>query len=314
MWLLVVQKMKIGIVFSRDRALQLDATLRSFSQHAGEDSHIVLFALYRTKSPRHAAQYEELARYYRGSVQFVRETAFRKQVLQILGSPSASAGRPRRSFLLEKLWPPSAPSHLEREKPTDYLLFLVDDCLFVRSIRLADAQEALESSPDALGFSFRLGQNTTRSYVLGRSQMLPSFQPVGDGILKYDWTRADADFGYPLEISSSMYRSETILHLLTRLQFEDPNTLESQLSLQARRLARRMPFLLCPEQSVAFSAPMNRVQEVYSNRSAVNAAYAPEALADRFDQGERINVRAFTGFVPSACHQEVGLTFERRTA
>ena len=67
--------------------------------------------------------------------------------------------------------------------------------------------------------------------------------------------------------------------------------------------------MLCSEQSVAFSAPVNRVQEVFENRSGANPELSTGRLADRFDQGLRIDISAMDGFVSSACHQEVALSF-----
>jgi hypothetical protein len=196
--------------------------------------------------------------------------------------------------------------------PSRFVLFLVDDNLFVRPFRLDAAGQSMALCPEAVGFSLRLGRNTTQCYILDRAQSLPDFQSLPSGVLRYDWTHADGDFGYPLEISSSMYPLETVVRLLERLSFSDPNTLESRMSLQASRLARHLPLLLCYEQSVAFSAPLNRVQNVYANREASAAELSPEVLADMFDRGQRIKIAAFNGFVPSACHQEVGLDFEER--
>jgi hypothetical protein len=100
-----------------------------------------------------------------------------------------------------------------------------------------------------------------------------------------------------------------MIRLIERVKFSDPNTLESQLALQAKRFIRRHPLLLCPEVSVAFSAPLNRVQDVYTNRSGASPEWSSERLADRFDEGYRLDVGALDGFVPAACHQEVELSF-----
>ena len=93
-------------------------------------------------------------------------------------------------------------------------------------------------------------------------------------MLKFRWPAADGDFAYPLELSSSLYRTSTAVNLFKRLRFSDPNTLESQMSLQARRVcpSNAVPALL--GQSVAFSAPLNRVQNVYQNRVGGQEAFS----------------------------------------
>ncbi len=77
-------------------------------------------------------------------------------------------------------------------------------------------------------------------------------------------------------------------------------------------LAANQPALLCYEQSVTFCNPVNKVQTVYANRAGTASEYAADHLAELFDQGYRVQVAAYAGFVPSACHQEVELTYERR--
>jgi hypothetical protein len=287
-----------ALIFSKDRAMQLDG---------------MLTVLYATSDVRFRGQYQELEREYQGRVGFVEETDFRTQVLDIIGS-AAFANRKR----FPRRWLSRRARALERNgvpqvTPRTHVLFLVDDTLFVRPFSLQLAGAALDTNQDALGFSFRLGTNTVSSYAFGRAQTLPACERMPREVMKYRWPAADGDFAYPLEISSSFYRTETTVQLLERLEFSDPNTLESQMSVNARRLRRRFPFLLCWEKSVAFSAPVNRVQAVFDNRSGAEAGLSVNSLADLFDDGRRLDLAALEGFVPSACHQEVRLSFKPRS-
>lgn len=302
----------LALILSKDRALQLEATLNSLLRHATETSGLEWVVLYRASSPRFESQYERLALLFRGRIGMTAETDFRQQVTKILKEgPGPRA-----------LQPPAGPSTLPvsssngrggRSSPVpEYVIFLVDDVLFTRSLSFNTLAESLSSNPDALGFSLRLGRNTKQCYALKRTQSLPDFQQLPHGVLKFNWRRADGDFGYPLEISSSMYRLETISTLIEGLDFNNPNSLESQMAMHAKQFASRFPALLCAETSLAFSNPLNRVQETFANRSGDSPAYSAGALADRFDRGQRINVQALDGFVPAACHQEVQLAFETR--
>jgi hypothetical protein len=300
-----------GMVFSKDRALQLDGCLSSFARHVTDADSVRMVIVYAASSPRFLRQYQDLASEQAMRADFVLEQDFRKQVLGALqaGSPQVPAVGG---------WSPLSRIRRRRstaqDGPSDCILFLVDDVLFVRPFALATAQEALHINPDALGFSLRLGRNTTGSYVLNRTQALPLFQDAGPKIRKFDWTNADGDFGYPLEISSSIYRLSTMSSLVRTLPFSDPNTLESQLSLRTKYFRRSHPSMLCPETSVVFGVPLNRVQEVYENRASDDPEWSIERLADRFDKGYRFDIDALDGFVPAACHQEIGLSFmERKT-
>jgi hypothetical protein len=269
--------------------------------------------LYRASSARFRSQYEQLEGQYLEYVRFVPETSFRHQILEFLTEasgpgPSAKVNSPPTVRNVERPGGNTRPAG----SAGAFVLFLVDDAVFTRSFRLRGLIEALSDNADAVGYSLRLGRNTTQCYALGRPQSLPAFQDIPGGFLKYNWTRADGDFAYPLEISSSIYRLETITDLVRSLDFSDPSTLESQMALQSGAYVHQMPALLCQGHSLAFSTPINRVQQTYRNRSGQAGQYSPEALADRFDLGERIDVDALEGFVSTSCHQEVDIPFEQR--
>jgi hypothetical protein len=300
--------MILGFVFSKDRALQLDACLSSFARQVTGADSVKMVIIYAASSPRFLRQYRELANEHETRSEFLLEQDFREQLLGALQAviPRLSgAGRTPIGRVLRGR--PAAEAG-----PPDGILFLVDDALFVRPFRLTTALEALRVHPDALGFSLRLGRNTTLSYVLDRAQRLPPFQSAGPNMLKFDWTKADGDYGYPLEVSSSIYRLSTMASLIRTLPFSDPNTLESQLSLRAKGFHRSKPSLLCSETSVAFSVPMNRVQEVFENRTGDDPEWSVGRLADKFDKGYRLDTGALDGFVPAACHQEIEPSFIQR--
>ena len=299
-----------GLIFSKDRAMQLDGMLRSFFRWSAETDLASLTVLYAASEGRFRGQYQELEREYAGRVRLVEQSDFRKQVLHLLDArETAKRMRFPGSWISRRVRASEGKDATQSTAPT-HILFVVDDTLFVGPFSLLLSAEALDTNHDALGFSFRLGTNTVNSYVFRRSQSLPSFQQLPHGVRKYRWPRADGDFAYPLELSSSFYRAETIVPLVIGLEFSDPNTLESQLSVNAARLRRRFPALLCWENSVAFSAPVNRVQQVFENRSGSAAELSVGSLAGLFDAGKRLDLGALDGFVPSACHQEVSLSFK----
>ncbi len=295
--------MILALVFSRDRALQLDATLRSFFRQAVDAGEAQIVVLYRASSERLRAQYGQLGRELAGRVLFIPETEFRGQLIGLLQDMSSGRTDVAPTHRSAPRFPWQRPS-----SPVNNVLFVVDDALFVRHFHLGTAVEALQSNTDAVGFSFRLGRNTTNSYVLERSQVLPEFVQLAEGMLKYPWRNGDGDFAYPLELSSSLYRAPDMLRLFRGLEFSNPNTLESQMSIRAGRFARRTPYMLCWERSVAFSAPVNRVQTVFENRVGQREEFSLENMSAAFDRGQRIDVARLDGFVPSACHQEVRLS------
>jgi len=303
------------IVFSRDRAMQLDATLRSFFIHCRDAQHTDLTIIYRASSPSRARQYLQLREQWAtiNNMCFVEQQQFRNDVLSALTRHDHSAlarlsvrclsifRRQRRNFLFRWL----------RQQVPGHVLFLVDDCVFVSEFALLEVVDTLSARPAALGYSLRLGRNTTCCYPLARAQELPAFEQITPQRLSYVWGTADADFAYPLEVSSSVYRRADLLPLLYRLPFQNPNQLEKAMAFSAVNFKLSRPDLLCFDTSVAFCNPLNKVQSEYDNRVEQSGRYSVDALARLFDDGYRIKVDHYSGFVSSACHQEVDLQFER---
>lgn len=306
----------IGIVFSRDRALQLEATLRSFLLHCQDPEHVRLNVLYLATSSMHARQYIELAKEYNRdlSIRFIPQLHFRSDLLKLL-LPVED----------HKFWQHIRPQIIKLsprlgflngfglvDRPLEYVLFLVDDNIFIRDFRLRSLEDSMNTNSDALGFSLRLGRNTTFCYAKNSNQRLPDFVQSQEGVLKFNWTTGELDFGYPLEVSSSIYRWRQTWLLLNRLAFRNPNTLENRMAASKRLYQLTHPDLLCFEHSTTFCNPINKVQTVWDNRSGSHPRYFIEKLADLFNEGFRIQVESYTDFTPNACHQEVDLVLEKR--
>src|SRR5665647_289096 len=304
-----------GVIFSRDRAMQLDAALTSLARHCAEAEAVSIDVLYAASSPAFARQYEVLERSWRGMLRlrFHRERDFRADLLGILGAGNRlSRGRFHHPPYLLGILPRGRRSRRASDGMAPYVLFLVDDSIFCRPFSIASATRALDARPRAIGFSLRLGRNTTYCYSLDSQQHVPQLAAIGHGVFAFDWTIAECDFGYPLEVSSSLYSGPRVARALAGLSFSNPNTLESQFAGTARRSwAHRSPELLCFEQSVAFCNAVNKVQTVNDNRAGEEDEFSPRELAKRFDAGLRIDTRAFAGFTPNACHCDVPFSFTR---
>lgn len=268
----------LALIFSRDRALQLDACLKSFLSHWQDKGSAPVRVLYKTTTPVHSAQYQELVREYQqyAFIQFIPQEDFRKDVLTLLGS-------------------------------FDHVLFMVDDIIFVSSFCLEKCCDLLREHADAVGVSLRLGRNTTYFYPLDKIQVVPEMVSVDEAFFKFNWTQAKYDFGYPLELCSSVYRVQTLYELLSHVPFHTPNTLESCLAERAGQFTSQYPHLLCLPYSAAFSNPVNLVQTDWENRNGRHSNFSSESLANLFKHGARVRVEAYDHFRPDSVHQEVPL-------
>jgi hypothetical protein len=323
----------LTIIFSLDRAMQLDATLRSFFLHCRDASLGSLEVIYLATKPLLEQQYLSLSREY-PDVHFIKQGAFRENVIDIILPSSLPPGKKwlyrlisetanlkLGADLIQRLWRrfllvSNTPFFLGNKpflKDPEFILFLVDDNLFVRDFHLSNVLDSLHKHPDALGFSFRLGKNTNYSYMLKSDQIVPPFEDEGGGTLLYQWPSAQYDFNYPIEISSSVYRVWQIMLLLAAIPFRNPTTLEGEMASRSHWFARKFPYLLCFETSVAFCNPINIVQtSAPRNRASDTYFYSINDLSEKFENGERVDVAAYNGFIPNGCHQEVPLHFKKK--
>lgn len=319
-----------AIIFSMNRAMQLDAVLRSLFFQCDDADSMNIYVLYLTTDAMHARQYKKLIKIY-PNVHFVPEQSFRKNLLSILNPYSKGSIQDKLYSLLFKIGNIGFPSgtllnriwrllientlwvlvklFLPSPQENQFVLFLVDDNIFTNRFSIQNIVSIFTQQRNLLGFSLRLGENTTRCYMNNQPQKVPTFTAVNENILKFSWVQAKQDFGYPLEISSSIFPLKMILPLLVSISFQTPNILEEKMAYHARALRLSHPFLGCYRHSVTFCNPINKVQKEISNRAGANRHYQVEELQNRFEQGERINVRTFDGFVSNACHQEVPLVF-----
>ncbi|NDV26681.1 glycosyltransferase [Desulfovibrio sp. JC010] len=266
----------IAVIFSKDRAMQLEAGLRSLFDHCTDPQQLLVRVVFTTSEQKYADQYEALTTEY-PEVEFMREQDFREDTLK-----GCSGG--------------------------ELILFLVDDNIFVRDFSIAEISEALSTYPESIGYSLRLGRNINWHYPTGTPQEQPQFHSAGQGMVMVDWRSSKGYFGYPLEVSSSIFRTDGILPLLHQLAFRNPNELEAALDSAKGLFVEKRPGLLFPEASAAFCNPLNLVQSEYDNRYA-DDEQTTEELAELFGQGKRIDVAAFYGFQPTGCHQEVQFAY-----
>lgn len=298
----------VGIVFSRDRAMQLDAMLHSLMQHCSDYQQARYFVIYQATSPQHARQYSFLVSQYAQTknIQFIAQRDFQVDFYRcIMPTQKGDPASPIWGRVLAMGW--KSPI-FSRILPEDrFLLFLVDDNIFVSDFSFEAILHTLCQNERAIGFSLRLGLNTTHCYTEDATQEISNYYYPEDRIIEYEWKDAEGDFNYPLEVSSSIYRARDLFALLAELNFDNPNMLESLLAQNIQRFSGLRPNLLCFDRSVTFCNPINKVQTIFDNRAGANAEYSCEALANLFDDGYRIDVDTYSGFVPQACHQEVGL-------
>ncbi len=257
------------IVFSKNRACQLDALLRSMREFF-EFPHRI-HVLYSASTDKFEIGYNWLRRWHRGIDWVGEEGSFREAMIDLMARIDRGPGR--------------------------YLMFLVDDMIFTRTFTAQTLMESLDDDDDILAVSLRMGENITYCYVRDIQTEPPDFS---NGF-HWEWRTASPGYwDYPMSQDAHIFRTSDFSPLLKPLNFDGPNSLEV---VQSRCPFPR-PDLICEQTPSVINIAANRVGEFYKNRSGNITA---EFLDESFHQGKAIDVRSFTGQIYNSCHIEVDL-------
>ncbi|MGO9959100.1 MAG: glycosyltransferase [Solirubrobacteraceae bacterium] len=266
-----------ALIFSKDRACQLDLLLRSmkyfFAEWASSDVQI----LYTFSSPDFGCGYA-LVQAEHPEFSYVCElnssSSFRELTLGLVAG----------------------------ERP--YVTFFVDDDVFKEPFTL-EAPEFAALATDSLlmCLSLRMCPRMNYAYTLDRFTAIPRF----DRGTVWDWRHGEGDWGYPMSIDGHIFRTGELVQLIRVLDFSDPNTLEDALS----RNPLPMPRAICFAESKIVNLPINRVQDTFPNRHGyVGAAF----LNEQFLAGLRLSLATVIGVRPPSPHHELELLWKDTSA
>lgn len=265
------------VIFSRDRAAQLDLLLGSLDAWSADHQFAVPWILYRATTERHDEAYRicaiERERFY-----FARQETDGGIVSGVS------------TFLRE----------IE-----GYVCFLTDDSVFYRAptmpVHLADK---------VVCHSFRLGLNTTWCYPHARPQRLPdTIGSAGGNQIVWRWQGADGDFGYPGSLDGHVFRVSHLRRMLrVAPQHANPNRLEDHFNgWVATRLSTEFPLMTAEMTSSLVGIPVNRVNETHPNRYGDRHPFSASDLLERYLAGDRLELPGPEGI--QGAHQELPLVF-----
>lgn len=217
------------VIYSRNRAMQLDGLLRSIERHASKVFDPIVI-LYRADPPFDSG-YDLLPNLHKSH--FIKRTNIKQDTL------SALAG--------------------------DYSCFMPDDALLFRDV---SNEVTSYLTDDILCFSLRLGRNTTYCYPLDKKQALPLVSDYSPDkkVIKWRWRGAEGDFGYPFALDGHIFRTAGLVKVVESLEFEIPTDLEGQWQTTTL-MGADAPNMASFELSRLVSVPANRIQNVNHNRN-----------------------------------------------
>jgi len=258
------------IVFSKDRALQLELFLRSFNRFVKDANKCDVKVLYTYSTDKFKEGYDIVIANKTDNVTFLKETNFKPDTIYLI----------------------------DRHNP--YTVFFVDDIIFKEPFEFFDEKMNLFiSNPSIACLSLRLNKQLNYCYAESRNMNKPIFGK--DNI--YNWTKETGDYGYPMSQDGHIFRTNQIYQLHVDLEYHAPNTLEGRLHTHRKKLP---PLIICYDKSKIINNPINRVQFASINRCGnISADY----LNDKFLEGYRIDIEPFEGLDNTAVHTEITPTF-----
>ncbi|MEN9306147.1 MAG: hypothetical protein RL173_79 [Fibrobacterota bacterium] len=251
-----------GIVFSRDRAMQLHALLESWFANARGAARMVV--LWTVSDHEHEASYRELAAHWGDKVEWVRETDFRADLSRLVESDASS-----------------------------HLFFLTDDGIVLRPFDLSDA---LLPDPGRRVFSLCHAPDLDWCFILGKSQRVPPLRRFGQNLLAWNWTEGETgtDWNFPLSVDGKFFSRQEMSLLVRDLPFRNPNTFEQALQVFQPLFAGREG--VCFSQAALVNVPCNAVQTQFDN--PVTGAHSTTELNARWREGKRIAWEDFQNLSP----------------
>ncbi len=266
-----------GVVFSKDRALQLHALLSSYYEQVSDPAPLTV--LYAASTAGHQAAYGQVFE------------AFGARPLEAVFEDGTLPFREQLVGILDKT-------------KTARIFFLVDDMLFIRPVELS---RLMDFDPRNSIASLRLGTNLKMAYTTQSPQPPPVLREVSVDLLEFDWRQGRLDWAYPLSLDGHIFWAPEIRLLAQNLDHRSPNTFEAALQQYLPYFQWRSG--LCYRKSRTLNLPVNRVQQDNQN---LHGNIHQDYLLEQWQKGRQMDYRSWYGFENISCHQEVEIKLVER--
>lgn len=278
------------VIFSKDRAAQLEACIRSFLVSCTDNKEqYSISVLYKASNEEFAAGYElcktELEGYGIEWKAQRHDLSFKKDLLMLFRG----------------------------KESTPLTMFLVDDILFREKFSFFDSEiESLVDNFFLLACSLRLDKNIVACYATSSPSAIPPFTKGN----VWNWYGAQGDWGYPYSVDGNVYRTGDMLRKMTYAEYNSPNQFEASMNLTNSSTTglgtpEKPTHMICyVERSKLVNIPANRVQDEYKNR--VGNIMTPEEMNKKFLDGERIALSTVANLDNSTVHVEIPIAWEQK--
>jgi hypothetical protein len=246
-----------GMVFSKDRAIQLHALLASYFKNTKSTAPLCI--IYYASTTAHKESYDELKELFNEyPVRFLAEADFRNDVI----------------------------SEIEKSGADRYF-FLTDDGIFVQHF---DFKDVLNYDPLKTVFSIGRGKNFDYISTHQKVYRVPDFTDADLHSQLFKWKidemKDSPAWYYPLSVDGNFFLRDELLILLRHISFSNPNSLEASLQIFIELFIPRTG--ICYSKTIFVNIPCNLVQNVFDNYTT--GYFTTKDLLDKWNDGYKIEI------------------------
>jgi hypothetical protein len=195
--------------------------------------------------------------------------------------------------------------------PNQHVIFAVDDIVvkdFCDFSDMINTMETMRARVDVYGVYLSMGTHFSECYSLQCTQKTPPFRKINKDFFSWRFSDGQHDWRYPNKVDMTLYCKKDIERDLRELCYENPNRLEGLWAGRASKVFNKCG--LCFENAKVVNVPLNRVQQVWTNRSM--NLLSVEELLELFNRGLKIDIRPLYKIQNKAVHMEYTPTFVGR--
>jgi len=266
------------IIFSKDRAAQLELLLRSIKYNLKIPYEIVV--QYTTSNDDYEKGYKICKDSY--EIKLIKESNFKKTLIGIMDNTNTN------------------------------FMFLVDDNVFINELTEIDYRNLLEtyynnSNSNIHTISLRMHNKIDYCYPAKKQMVIPQFIRDNE-VLIWDWTKMDqwTCWGYPMHVDSQIFtdsRLAELTNIIINDNYRHPNSLEEAL---LRHKNKDKNLMISPSKAIIWNIQNNFVQ----NKNTNLYDNVVEENNNKFIKGKRISLKNIQGIKSNMAHGVVDFIWE----
>lgn len=265
------------ILFSKDRALQLEVLLQSNVKHCG-DLFDKVFVLYATSTPEFEEGYQKLSRAY-PDLKLIKEKNFEADTWEIIRGMS------------------------------DTICVLSDDCIFYRNVSdYTDQILEYIAKDEIFTYILGIGGDSRYSGTQRHKFRMPEFKKDRNTLI-WNWQEADkGEFECPFMLAANLYKKDDFISCLGEVKFQNPSTFENQLQRTWQYSPRRIEMkklCACLDEQKLVHSLNNRVQDIFRNKFGEVYPFSTKDMNEAYLSGKVVDLEALDFSAVDGLHKEI---------